>query len=477
MVILCTLSAFLFINPHEKGVEYDKENFFSYDTYAMTFDAFQKKQVYLNIDADPALEELNNVYSRAERDASGIPYKWDTAYYNGHYYCYFGAAPVLTFYFPYYKLKGLLPTTSIASAFFGVLAVYFMLRTLLAAVRLIVPRANLLLLLISMPTLLSCCGILYSMNDSGTYLLPMLSGFCYLFLSLWMGLRAYSVKNKKLRLVMLFIGGAALSLSVASRPGMALCSAVLIPFFLGILMDKTQKISYRAAQACSFIVPLIAGGIGVMWYNNARFGSPFDFGAAYQLTVSDIHANKLSFSSIGPMIYHYFLQFPRPRSSFPFFEQNMCYLYNYGRYVYTAGINGVFAYPVLFFAAAMAPLAFVRKGKRFAYKTTKLQRNSFMAVCFIMAFVIAWMDFCLGGAINHYVFDFMPLMILAAAVCILRSVGDPKKNMHRYAASIVIMTATFIIMWLLEIGTRTGNLTKHCPNLYDTVEDLIIFWQ
>ncbi len=477
MVLLCTLSAFLFINPHEEGIKYDKDTFNNNDSYALTFDAFQRKQVHLNVEADPALEELNNVYSRAERDASGIPYRWDTAYYKGRYYSYFGVAPVLTFYFPYYWLKGMIPTVNIAISFFGVLAAYFMCRALLAAVRLIIPRANLLLLLISMPTVLSCCGILYSMNNSGTYLLPVLSGLCYLFLSLWMGLRAYSVKNKTLRLIMLFIGGASLAMSVASRPGMALCSAVLIPFFLGILMDKAQKLSYRAAQTCSFMVPLIAGGIFVMWYNNARFGSPFDFGAAYQLTVSDIHANKLSLSGIGPMIYHYFLQVPRPRSSFPFFEQQMCYLYNYGRYVYTAGINGVFAYPVLLFGTVMAPTAFIRRGNRFAYNTTKRQRNSFIALCFIMAFVIAWMDFCLGGAINHYVFDIMPLMILVSVVCILRSIGNPERNMHRYVTAIVVMAATFIMMWLFEIGTRTGNLAKHCPNLYETVEDLLIFWQ
>ncbi|MBQ8348262.1 MAG: hypothetical protein IJY19_01270 [Ruminococcus sp.] len=477
MALLCTFSAFLFISPDEKGVEYNKESFYSNDCFAMTFDAFQKKQVYLDIEADPALDELDNVYNRSERDASGIQYSWDTAYYNGRYYCYFGAAPVLTFYYPYYKLKGLLPTINMAAAFFGVLAVYFMCRTLLAAVRLIAPRANLLLLLSSMPIALCCCGILYSMNNAGTYFLPILSGLCYLFLSLWMGLRAYSVKNKKIRLAMLFIGGASLALCVASRPGMALCSAVLIPFFIGILMDKTQKISYRAAQACSFLVPLIAGGIAVMWYNNARFGSPFDFGAAYQLTVSDVHANKLSLSGIAPMLYHYFLQVPRPRSSFPFFEQQMCYLYSYGKYVYTAGITGVFAYPMLLFGTAMMPAAFVRKGKRFAYRTTKIQRNSFIALCFIMSLIIAWMDFCLGGAINHYVFDIMPLMILGSVMCILRSVGKPEKNMHRYITALAVMAATFIIVWLLEIEIRTGNLTRHCPNLYEVVEDLLIFWQ
>ena len=32
--------------------------------------------------------------------------QWDTAYYNGKYYCYFGILPVLVYYLPYYLLTG-----------------------------------------------------------------------------------------------------------------------------------------------------------------------------------------------------------------------------------------------------------------------------------------------------------------------------------------------------------------------------------
>lgn len=51
----------------------------------------------LVLDAAPELAELDNVYDNSERNASGISYAWDRAYYNGHYYSYFGITPVLVF--------------------------------------------------------------------------------------------------------------------------------------------------------------------------------------------------------------------------------------------------------------------------------------------------------------------------------------------------------------------------------------------
>ena len=92
---------------------------------------------------------------------------------------------------------------------------------------------------------------------------------------------------------------------------------------------------------------MMIGGIGLMWYNNARFGSPFDFGASYQLTVSDIHANKIHAAGFMPMLYHYIFQYPRPRCTFPFFEPQFYYLGNYGSYAYIADAVGALSFPLV----------------------------------------------------------------------------------------------------------------------------------
>lgn len=70
-------------------------------------------------------------------------------------------------------------------------------------------------------------------------------------------------------------------MSAASRPSIALSGAVLIPFFIGLLLRKSESVSFKIWQVISFSVPLIIGVIIIMWYNNERFGSVFDFGKVY----------------------------------------------------------------------------------------------------------------------------------------------------------------------------------------------------
>ena len=266
MLLLCILSVIPFIHGTE-SFEYDPEVVHIEDPYVMTFDAFQKGRVSLDIEADPALEELENVYDRVQRDESGADYKWDMAYYNGKYYCYFGVAPVITFYYPYYLLTGKLPNIKMATVFFGFLAVFFFFKMIFAIIRRLVPKANFLMLLILIPAAFSCIGIYYSLNNANTYTLPMISGMCWLFLCLWLGIDSLNMEKMSARLIMLFGSGLALALCAASRPSMALCALILVPFFIGILLDKQTLIKLKLLQASAFIIPVIAGAAAIMMYN------------------------------------------------------------------------------------------------------------------------------------------------------------------------------------------------------------------
>lgn len=477
MVVLCTCSAVFFFRPEQTLMEYDSTVARLDDPYAMTFDAFQKGQVHLDCAADPALEELENVYDNSLRQEAGVLALWDFAYYEGNYYSYFGVTPVITFYYPCYFLTGKLPTVAMAVAFFGTLTILCLCMTILAAVRLLVPRPNLLLLLASMPAAACSLGIYMILNAPSLYTLPNAAGLCYLFLCLWMGLWACSTKRKVPRLIMLFTGGVSLALCVAARPGIALGAAILIPLFLGILLKKKEQLAYRLGQASCFVVPLIIGGCAVMWYNNARFGSPFDFGAAYQLTVSDIHANTVKLSSFPSMLYHYFFQMPRPKQSFPFMEHQFCVLNNYSAYTYVADSVGALTYPMILLGAAMIPVAFRKKGRLYAHGVTRLQRNAIPVICVAAALFIGWINFCLAGVSVRYVVDLMPLLVILSVITILRSTGNPLKNKYRYILSGICMAASCSISWLLLVGIQDGELLKRCPNLYDTLENLLIFWQ
>ena len=477
MTLLCILSVFIMTDPFEKPVKYDGKNLNTYDQFSMTFDAFKKKRLDLDTYVQPELETLENVYDTSERVEAECGGNMDYCYYKGKYYCYFGCAPVLTYYMPYYFIKGKLPTIGMALGFFGILAAWFMCRTILAAVRLMIPRANLLLLLAFMAAAPGFTGIYYTVNGINLYTLPTICGLCWLFLCLWLGFEACHVRNKSLRLIMLFISGASLALCAASRPGMSLGGLILVPLYIGILRNKSQKPLFRLAQAVCFVTPLIIGGCLIMWYNNARFGSPFDFGFRYQLTVSNISANKLTLSGIPPMLYHYVFQKPRASAYFPFFEPAYIVLYNYKKYIYTTDCIGVLTYPLTAAGIALFPAAMTGKNSRNRSGSTGLQRRAFILICFITALFIGWINFCLGGGVTRYVIDFMPLIMLGTLLCILRGAGNPEKHKLRYALICMASAATFVICWLLVIQVRDGSILRRFPDFYDTVEDLVVFWQ
>ena len=57
-----------------------------------------------------ALKDMDNPYDKGARDElqkqTGESYLFDVAYYEGHYYVYFGVLPVLLFYLPFYLFTG-----------------------------------------------------------------------------------------------------------------------------------------------------------------------------------------------------------------------------------------------------------------------------------------------------------------------------------------------------------------------------------
>ena len=473
MIAVCTLSMLAFTDPNAKSLTYTGSEKYLGDPFAMTLDAFENDRVYLDVEVNDALAAMENPYDPDARSAAGALYNWDYAFYNGRYYSYFGAAPVVSFYIPFYKLTGKIPETSMAAVFFTAVGTLFMCLTILAVLRLFRTKPNLILLLLMFPASAAAMGFWVTASEADKYTIPVSSGLCFLMICLYTSITALVTERNKLKPLLLLIGGTALALCVGSRPTISLCAAVLVPYFIDILRDKKEKLSFRLIQAAAFTAPLAVGALLIMKYNSARFGSPFDFGATYQLTVSNINANSVTLSKFPAAIAHYFFQLPQFKTTFPFFNTYGNGMDNYGSYTYTAFGFGALVVPLITAGLMLQPEAFAPKTKELADR----RRRLFLIICLSVSVLLAWADFCLGGFINHYIFDFMPLMTLAAMTGIFRGCRKPAAHKRRYILSGASMVLTMIFMLGVCINWIDSNLLNHFPRLLDKAEDMIIFWQ
>lgn len=69
----------------------------NYRQYIELAKAFANGQLYIGIEPNSALMAMDNPYDTNARAAAKVEYLWDYAYYNGHYYVYFGVLPALLY--------------------------------------------------------------------------------------------------------------------------------------------------------------------------------------------------------------------------------------------------------------------------------------------------------------------------------------------------------------------------------------------
>ncbi len=479
VIALCLFSSLLFIIPKQQLIEYPENFNAEYaDPYSQTLDAWESGHPWINVTIDPNLETLGEqVYDRNVRDASGFLHAWDRAYYNEKFYSYFGIAPVLTFYYPVYWITGALPTLYHSCFFYSSIAIVFLCMAILAMVRHFAAKPNLLLLLLSLPTATALCGVYYCMQFPNIYNVVVASGLCFLFLALWLGFQACLTKKKAVRFTLFALCGVSCVLCVASRPSMALGALILAPLFLGILLNKEQPMKYRLSQAASFLIPVVIGAAGLMYYNYIRFDSFTEFGARYQLTISNINANHLRLSALPASFYHYFLQFPTIKHVFPFFTFSYHVLDNYQMYNYQEKCMGILMFPMITLGMLLLPKA-LRTRRMIGGTATRLQTKGFLGCCFALAIVIAWMDLCLGGVSIRYMMDFVSLLVFGSIITMLCTA---RPGRYTYAVSIGATLSAFAMMWLLMLnismeGLAMTTLPSQHPMLHEILEELIVFW-
>lgn len=475
-VLLFCLSATYWVFPSYKTelLPYTIEDGVgTYDPYAQTFDAWQRGQVHLAVEADPVLSEIENPYDRSLRDEYSAVTEWDKAFYNGKYYSYFGIAPVIFVYYPIYLLTGKIPNVTIAAGIFSMLSVSFLFGFMMAAVRRYGRRVNFLLLLCGLIASSAASGIVLCAHYADRYYVAISAGICFLYLFLWLGLEAVMAKKQIPRCILLAGCGLAISAAVLSRPPMALYAVLLIPPFLKFICRKDLRVPQKTASVTSFAVPLLIGAAVTMAYNAARFGSPLDFGSAYQLTVSNTAANRVSLSEIPAALTYYFLNPVAFNGVFPFIEQTGPSFSDTSHYVYLNAGFGAFMFPMI--PAAILLL-------RYVCRNSTLEKRWVFCMAFAVSVVLAFIDYCVGGYNSRYLCDFLPILAVFSVLTLLhvqrqtRTLPALNGTFSRISAVLMILAPVFMFALLLSLGEHFSIWTSN-PEFYFDLHDLIVFWR
>ena len=482
LCLVCVLVAVLISSllcPNREGEKYPFERPVSaYNPYEQQFDAFMKGQLYIDFAPDKALAELENPYDYYQRE--GIYYLWDRAYYDGKYFSYFGVAPIVTVYYPYYFLTGDLPADDTVSAIFAVATALFFS---MAAVKLwatLGRKAPMWLVwILTLGALTSTQVFLVMRGATRFYYIATIAGMAFLSMFAWLFLcgvsgtfcltrREGTEQKPWLKLLIFALAGTAYGLCFLSRFNMALVAAfVIVPMLWFCIIRENGK--FRAPrriifELISLALPVVIAIAAQLIMNYARFDSFFEFGTTYQLTVSDVSKNKLRLGDLPYTIFHYFIQPLDFTEDFPLASLFYTRLKDYGHYVYVDTGMGLLAIPFMW-------LLF---GSIFVFADKKQSRGvkSTLASALVGMLVVAWLDFCLGGVIFRYTCDLTVIGALAAlAVAFILSDslsadGDSlalKRGVN--VALVCIAIATLFVSVTLAFSINV-NLTDYPEAVY-----------
>ena len=476
VLIAVFLSGLLCPDREEIAYPFDK-HMGAYNPYEQQFDAFMKGQLHIDLAPDKALAELKNPYDPNERD--GIYYLWDRAYYDGKYFSYFGVAPVITLYYPYYLINGALPADDVVSTVFAVMAALFFS---MAAVKLWAmlgkKTPTWLLWLLTIGALASTEIFLVMRGSTRFYYIATVSGMAFLSMFAWLFLCGISgtvflekregrEEKKWFRPTVFALSGIAYGLCFLSRFNMALVAAfVILPmlwFFIVKENGKFRNIKTVAIELFCLALPVVVAVVAQLLMNYVRFDSLFEFGTSYQLTVSDVSKNRLRLGDLGYAIYHYFIQPLSFTEDFPLASLFYSRLESYGHFVYVDTGMGLFAIPFMWLLFASV-FIFTDKKKSMGVKTTLL-------MAMIGMLFVAWLDFCLGGVIFRYTCDLTIVAALSSlSVAFILFGGEENdgalaiKNGGALIFAFISIAAIYVSI-TLAFSTNV-NLTEYSDGIY-----------
>lgn len=439
--------------------------------YQELAEALSKGQVFLDARPSPELMAVENPYDTIYLQANQISYQPDYAYYEGKYYVYFGIVPELLFYLPYYKLTGShFPNyAAVFLCYSGfVLAVFGLLREM---IRTWFPKTTYGIWLL-LGSLTVCCGnYLFLVARPDLYNVPIMAANMFTAGGLWLWLKGKGTEEVRKRRLWYLGGSLCMALVAGCRPQMLFFSCLAVPLFWQEVITERKLFSKKGmGDTLCLCLPYVVVAGGIMYYNAARFGSPFDFGATYSLTSNDMTKRSFRFSQALLGIWHYFLQLPAVKCEFPFLEGMQI-----SSTTYMGRLNAEYTYGGMLAGNAFLWILLFAGSVRKYMQHKKVWGAAVMGV--LITVFLAVVDVTGAGILQRYMAD-MIWGIWLAALLVFLSLWDRCEDPQKKKKLLYGLLGICVLQFFYATGIIFGNgdlginLRVAAPRLYHAVKSL-----
>ncbi len=471
--------AFFSINIYRGNEDVSTDKEFSMETgNQMTYElvkAIEKGQVYLEAEVDDSLASLENPYDWSMRESNHVTSSWDHVYYNGKYYSYYGIAPVVLLFVPYHLWTGYYFPTVWAVFLFGAIGIIFLVKFFHAFVERYFSDISFGMSVGSCILMLCCCSVWFNFVTPNFYEIAQTSGFACITSGAYFLITSNLLDGKDIRYVRLTVSSVLLALSVLCRPTLAVyCIVGVLCIVFGFFRMKTSeknKKNYVRYFCCS-IIPYVVLGTVQMVYNYKRFGSVFDFGIDYSITINDFTRAESHLSQILIGFVNFLFIFPTVDMNFPFVHSQFTLLDLHG-YYFVANTIGC---GLLFKALPVFSYLYGGKAYRIAPVQYKKQNTVLLlATCILAPFVII-VSIAESGYGVRYATDFAWQIILGALVIaflVYRNTENTKLRRIMEQLLLISVMVSVVIGFtqmyeyhiknvrMIEIHTEFLNLARH----------------
>lgn len=431
--------------------------------------ALSKGEVVISNTPDTTkLDELNDPYDAIERSSleRSTDYIWDAAYYNHQYYVYFGALPALILMVPYHLITKKIMPSAIATLIFSILSMPVLVLITKKVFQKYFKELAFKYMALSALIMIFGTMLIWVNVAPRFYELVTVAGFFFATLGFLLVLDAEN-EDGKINYRNICLGSLSLAASIASRPTQIFASLLIVPFLLNLLIKNIKEKKNILKLICSVVIPYTIVAILIMRYNYLRFGSPFEFGEKYQLTVNNMQKLAVRWALLPTGILCNLFGFPTFQGFFPFMYGNGNLIDTFGYYYIEDMPGGVFI---------MAPIAFFCFGILKIYKKSENKNlKIFITTLLITGLIIVSFISLKAGSTGRYLLDFAWIFVLCGITIFMEILNglktdEGKKILGNVFGIIVCFTIIInILSGFCSIGGE-NSMRKNSPKQYFDAE-------